>query len=183
MCDLGRLRYAEYIDRQRKPYPADHTRGEFIEPVDQVSEVLGAFSGGRLVGSVRLTLGKLARDDTHLGLLLNAGRALGHDPDTVILVSRLVVSRSERPLQTLRGLFRAAFDLANASEADCALAASSTAHRLLMVTAGFRDTGHRYTDPAVGSLGVLAYARDSRALFASASQSTHPTPDRREPRA
>ena len=53
---IARLRYRVYVDEMGKPYPhADHRRERLTDPLDSVSDILGAFDDEGLFGTVRCT--------------------------------------------------------------------------------------------------------------------------------
>lgn len=93
---IYRFRYHIYIQEMgRTQHYADHDRQMTVEPLDATGKVFGAWSEGKVIGTVRINLAR----DTNLGYyeqIYSLQRAGAFHPKHTSITTKLMVAKNQR---------------------------------------------------------------------------------------
>jgi predicted GNAT family N-acyltransferase len=94
---IANLRYRVYVQEMGKPYPgADHQNQRILDPLDRVSQILGAFDAEGLLGTVRCTPATHPAVHEVYGQTLSLHKWADVEPRSLAVCSRFVVDRRAR---------------------------------------------------------------------------------------
>ncbi|BCB19226.1 hypothetical protein [Bosea sp. ANAM02] len=158
MEEVGRLRYALFVERDGKRYAhADHTNKVFLEPIDKISLNFVARARDKCAVAVRATWAHDTIVDPHLEQVVAHADLAPEVLDTVIVHSRLVVRRSMSARGLLPVLFQSMFRGARMANARFCLAATRSELIPLFERFGFCQLDRRrpYFDEVAGWMNVL----------------------------
>jgi hypothetical protein len=150
---IGHMRYELFFSEGGKTCRfVDHSRRQFLEPVDELSLHLQCGTRSDPQAITRLTWASDALSDPHLQVVMEATGAAA--TTYTIICSRLGVA-ANTPTQTIILLLRQVYQSALVSGACYCLLTARDDMTGLFETLGFRLLGLSVNDPAGGALSLL----------------------------
>jgi hypothetical protein len=154
---IGELRYAMYIEKDKKAYVSDASNRCFLERVDLDSLNLLASSGTVCLGGVRLTKATDALKDEFLERLLLQTPFDHSDYEKVVVCSRLVLAHTVRARFQMLALLRKTMRVSLTSGAEYAVMCTRQALVPLFTKMGWVQHGSAYHEAIAGDLFVLVF--------------------------
>jgi predicted GNAT family N-acyltransferase len=166
--EIGELRYAMYVERDKKAYPfADSQSRCFLEPIDNRSLNLFAAVAGRCLAGLRLTKATLAMEDEYLSRLLAHSPIKPSEYEKVVVASRLVVGTEIHARLQTAVLLQETYRLSLLNGAETGVISTRLALVPFFTRMGFVAYGNTYTEQIAGELAVLRFDFRNRESLAS----------------
>jgi predicted GNAT family N-acyltransferase len=153
--EVARLRYELYIQRDQKPYAAEHDLRLFCDDADPSSLIFYARSGGELGASVRLTRAADAFRDVQLTRLVDAANLSATEVDTTVINSRFVMKPNWRMRALAYPLFQEVYVTGLLAGAQRALLTTRPNLVGIFERFGFRTMGPEIEDEIAGRLVLM----------------------------
>lgn len=150
---IGRLRYAFFIERDRKPYlHADHRARIFLEPIDRLSLNFQACAARRCAASLRLSWANDCKADIQLRQTIERSRLAEFELLNTLVASRFVIGDAANARLMIIHLFRHVYEIGLTSGARFCLMSTRPALAGLFERLGFFSEERPYADPVAGEL-------------------------------
>lgn len=156
MEEIGRLRYALYIARDKKNYThVDHERQCMLDPIDDVSLNFQATDGKRILAAARLTRALDALNDSQMSLLVRASgqRHLSN----IVINSRFVALPRTSARRAIIPMLQEVYRVGLTAGAKHCYLATRPQLRTIFEKFGFRFEGSVFDDPIAGHMHALHF--------------------------
>jgi len=156
MAEIGRLRYALYIARDKKRYiHVDHERQSMIEAIDDVSLNFQIIDNNRTLAAVRLTRAADALNDPQLSLLVKSLKR--RNLSNIVVNSRFVALPLPSARRAIAPMFQEVYRAGLAAGAMHCYLATRPQLQTIFEKFGFRFEGSVFDDPIAGHMHALRF--------------------------
>ncbi len=152
---VARLRYELYVERDQKPYAAQHDLRLFCDNIDLSSLIFSAHYGDELGASVRLTRAADAFLDPQLKLLAEAANLSTSEIDTTVINSRFVMKPTWRMRALAYPMFQEVYVTGLLAGAQRALLTTRRDLIGVFEKFGFQTMGLQIDDDIAGPLELM----------------------------